>query len=103
MEEPKKKNSVESPLVILGTMALVVPVLAVCCAGPAVVASFLIGMGAWLDQCSPIAVAAAALVTGVSAIGIVRWHRRRHAQVVGACACGLPARPRLADRQGAGR
>lgn len=80
MDKPKKKSD-ESPLAILGTMALVVPVLVLCCAGPALVASFLVGIGAWLDQRSPMEIAAAALATGVIVLGIVRWRRRRHMQI----------------------
>src|SRR5258708_37910772 len=77
MPDGPKKHPRDSPKAALATVAVLAPVLALCCAGPALVASFLIGIGAWLDQRSPVEIVAAAAVGGLVGFGVGRWRRRR--------------------------
>ena len=59
--EPEKRPE-SSSLALAATVAAVVPVLVLCCAGPAVVASLVAGIGAWFVGLSPVVVAAAIIV-----------------------------------------
>ncbi len=87
MPDGPKKHPRDSPKAALATVAVLAPVLALCCAGPALVASFLIGIGAWLDQRSPVEIVAAAAVGGLVGFGIVRWRRRRLRERIEGCSC----------------
>ena len=61
----------------LAVAAVVVPLVALCCLGPAVLGSVLGGIVGWLGGLGPDAAAGAGIATGLAAYGLFRWRRGR--------------------------
>lgn len=71
----------EKPVAGLVTAAVAVPLVALCCLGPAVLGSILGGMVGWFGGLNAVEVAAAALAAGALAYGFLRWRRARRARI----------------------
>lgn len=71
----------------LAGAALVVPLVALCCLGPAVLGSFLGGLLAWIGGLGLAEIAGAAIVVGLMAYGLVRWRKLRHRRGGASQAC----------------
>jgi hypothetical protein len=88
--KPARKPDTSSVASVAAIVA-VVPVLVLCCAGPAVIVPLLAGLGAWLVGLGPVA---AAVVLGVSVAFGLAWRSSNVAAAVAGSprsGCGPPA------------
>jgi hypothetical protein len=67
----------ERPAAGLAAAALVVPVVLLCCLGPAAIASLVAGFIAWLGGLGSLAVAGVTVTVGLLAYGLLRGRTAR--------------------------
>ncbi len=84
----------EKPVAGLVTTAVVAPLVAVCCLGPAAFGSILGGVAGWLGGLNAAAVAGPALAAGLVAYGFFRWRGARLRREEGQQSSGPVGRPR---------
>ena len=68
----------EKPAAGILTAVLAVPLVLLCCLGPAAVGSLFAGAGAWLGGLSVAAATAAAIAGALCVYGFLRWRKARH-------------------------
>ena len=67
----------DKPIAGLVTAVAIAPLLAVCCLGPAVVASAFAGIAAWFSGADAVTVTGLAILAAILAYRFVRWRKAK--------------------------
>ena len=89
----------DNPFAGLVAAVLVVPLVVLCCLGPALLGSLLGGMAGWLGGLNVVEMAGAAVAAGLVAYGLLRWRRARVYRAGAQQACGHAGSPSAPDKR----